>query len=623
MIIEDTINFLRKTPPFQFLEESILNRVAESLSLQFYPKDTVILRQEESISESVFIIKKGGVRISMTMEDGENVIVDYRGEGDNFGFLSLISKERQKTTVVAIDDTICYLLGMDKMKDLIDKSPAVAEYYMSYLSRYVDKVFREMHRKSLFYGSSNRLLFTTEAGDIAKKAITIPEDTPIRDAARKMVQEKVSSLIVINTKTGLPGGIITDKDLREKVVALGRDVSEPVKNIMTISVIRADAKESCFSVITKMIKYNIHHILVIRDGYLMGIITNHDLMLLQGTSPLSLSHSIDNQNSIEGLASISNRMNSLIGLLLKEGARSSNILSIITEINDRLVRQVISLAEKGMGSPPVPYCWVVFGSEGRKEQLFKTDQDNAIIYADSQELDVRAYFSNLARLVHDGLIKIGYPECLSGNMAVNPRWCQPLSIWKDYFRAWLERPDQEELSKKITFFDMRPIYGKPALAEELQDYFMSSLGKTEFLKVMAQVITRNAPPVGFLKSSLMERNGEKARMLDLKQRCTIPLVDIIRFFAIEMGIRETSTTGRLNILKARHPVLKGFADEIEHVYEFMMLLRIHHQFEQKISGKYPDNIIIPSQLSTLEKKTIKEAFHLISRLQKIITEKYL
>lgn len=618
MIIEDTINFLKKTPPFQFLEDTLLKGVAGSLSLQFYPKDSIILRQGESPVEAVWIIKKGNVRVSVTMDNGEDVIVDYRGEGDNFGFLSLIGNERQKTTVIAIDDTICYLLGKDKMKELLDRSPALAEYFMSYLSRYVDKTYREMHRKSLLYGGSDRLLFTTKTGDIAKPVVTIFEDTPIRDAARKMVQEKVSSLIVVNNETGLPAGIITDRDLREKVVALGRDISEPVKNIMTISLIRADADESCFNAIMKMIKYNIHHILVIKEGYLHGILTNHDLMLLQGTSPLSLSYSIDNQHSIEGLVSISNRINPLVDLLLKEGARSSNILSIVTEINDRLVRKAIDLAEKRLGFPPVPYCWVVFGSEGRREQLFKTDQDNAIIYADSEEKGTGEYFSALARIVHDSLIDLGYPECSSGYMAINPEWCQPLSIWKNYFRNWVKNPTQEVISRYITFFDMRPVYGKQSLAEDLRDSFKSFFRDNDFLEVMASVITRNMPPVGFLGGSVVERDGKTNDAIDLKQKGTIPLVDIIRFFSLEMGLSETSTNGRINILRVRHPIFREYADEIEHVYEFMMLLRIQHQFEQITSGMSPDNIIIPSKLSTLEKKTIKEAFHLISKLQEMI-----
>lgn len=621
MIIEDTIDFLRKTPPFQFLDDALLKSIAASLTLQFYPKDTVILRQRGLPSESVWIIKKGGVKVSMAMEDGGDVVVDYRGDGENFGFLSLIGDERQMITVTAVDDTICYLLSKDKMKELIEKSPAIAEYFMSYLSMYVKKTYREMQSKSLLYRGFDRLLFTTKVGDIARRPVTIDEDTPIRDAARKMAQEKVSSLIAIKGETGLPTGIITDKDLREKVVALGRDISEPVKNIMTISLIRADAEESCFDAIMKMIKYNIHHILVIKEGYLYGIMTNHDLMLLQGSSPLSLSHSIDNQQSIEGLVSISNRLNTLVGLLLKEGARSNSILAIVAEINDRLVRKVVELAEKRLGSPPVPYCWVVFGSEGRREQLFKTDQDNAIIYADppsSEEGSVKKYFATLARIVHDSLIDLGYPECSSGFMAINPEWCQPLKVWKDYFRNWIERPKPAVVAQYITFFDMRPIYGKQALAEELRDSFRPFLKESGFLNTMAQVITRNKPPVGFLKSYVIERDGRRNDFLDLKQRGTIPLVDIIRFFSLEMGLSETSTIGRINLLRARHPLLREYADEIEHVYEFIMLLRIQHQYEQITSGVNPDNIIIPSRLTTLEKKTIREAFHLISKLQKIV-----
>ncbi len=618
MIIEDAIAFLKKTPPFQFLDDAILRKIAGSLSLQFYPKDTVILKQEDTSFDSVWIIKKGSVRISVTMDSGEDVI-DYRGEGDNFGFLSLIDNERQTTTVTAIDDTICYILNKDRMKELMDKNPAVAEYYLSYLSRYVDRTYREMHRKSLLYGS-DRLLFTTKAGDIAKEAITIYEDNTIRDAARMMAQERVSSLVVINRATGLPAGIITDTDMTKKVIALGRDVSEPVRNIMTISLIRADADESCFSAMMKMIKHNIHHILVIKDGYLEGIMTNRDLMLLQGTSPLSLSYSIEDQRSIEGLVSIARRMNGLVGLLLKEGAKASSILNVVTEINDRLVRKAIELAEKSIGLPPVPYCWVVFGSEGRREQLFKTDQDNAIIYADSSgEGEVRDYFSTLARVVHDSLIRIGYPECSSGYMAMNNEWCQPLKVWKGYFQNWVKSPDRGVLSRRITFFDMRPVYGKQSLVEELRNSY-SPLINGEFLKTMADVITRNVPPVGFLKSSVVERSGERSEVLDLKQRGTIPFVDIVRFFSLEKGIRETSTIERIKILRARHPIFKEYADEIEHVYEFIMLLRIHHQFQQISSGERPDNIIILSRLSTLEKKTIKEAFNLISRLQKIINE---
>ena len=626
MILEDVMDFLKQTPPFQFLDEAALKSVAGSLSMEYYPKDTVILKQDGAPSDSLRIIKKGSIKVMMKSEDGMEVAIDYRGEGDSFGFLSMIGKDRQKTTVIAVDDTICYTLNKANVLKLFEASAAFAEYFMSYLSRFVDKTYREMQNKSLFYGSSDRFLFTTQVGDIASEVVTVAEDTTIQEAAVVMVQNKISSLIVLD-KRGLPAGIVTDRDLREKVVAKGRDISEPIRNIMTISLIRVDAQDSCFDAALKMIKYKIHHMLVINDGELKGIMTNHDLMMLQGTSPLSLVKDIENQQAIEGLVAVSVKTNNIIGLLLNEGAKTSNITKIITEINDRLVRKVLEITEKQYGQPPVPYCWIVFGSEGRKEQTFKTDQDNAIIYADpptiEQEEEIRKYFSGFAALVRDNLIKIGFPECPADYMASNPVWCRPLRTWKRYFSDWINEPTPEAVLKSLIFFDFRPLHGKFSLADGLRESFMSNLKEHEsFLGHMANMIIRNAPPVGFLKTFIVEKSGEHKDEFDIKVKGLGPLVDAVRFFALERDIKETSTLGRINAAKSGHAIVKEYANELEHAFDFIMLLRIHHQFEQIATGLRPDNFINPNKLSNLEKKTLKESFHLISKLQGLILERY-
>ncbi|NTW68061.1 MAG: CBS domain-containing protein, partial [Nitrospirae bacterium] len=426
---------MKNVPPFQFLEEAALRAVAENLTIEFYPKDTVILKQDTPASDSLRIIKKGGVIVSVRTENGEEVIIDHRGEGDTFGLISLMGQDRQKTTVVALEDTICFLLGREKILELIESNPAFTEYFLqSHFTKYVDKVYREMHSKSLFYGSSDHLLFTTPVGDIATTGVVaVEQDTTIRDAALEMSKNRISCLIVID-RNGLPAGIITDRDLREKVVARGRSVSDPVKDIMTLPLIRVDVKDYCFEAVLKMIKHNIHHILVIKEGRLKGVLSNHDLMLLQGSSPLSFAKDLESQESIDGLVPVSAKINRVVGLLLKEGARASNITKIIAELNDRLVRKVLEFAERKFGKPPVPYCWLSFGSEGRKEQTFKTDQDNAIVYADpagaAQEEAAQRYFADFALYVRDGLVKCGFPLCPADFMASNPKWCQPLSVWK-------------------------------------------------------------------------------------------------------------------------------------------------------------------------------------------------
>ncbi|MEW6117056.1 MAG: DUF294 nucleotidyltransferase-like domain-containing protein [Nitrospirota bacterium] len=627
MLLEDVYTFLRNIPPFQFLEEEDLKAVAGSLSIEFYPKDTVILKQNGPASDSLRIIKKGGVKISIRSDSGEDVVIDYRGEGETFGLVSLMGGT-QKTTIVAVEDTLCYLLKKKELFALIDSNPSFTEYFLqSHFLKYMDKTYREIRNKSLFYGSSDHILFTTQAGEIATKdVITVTDSATIQESAQVMSKHGISSLVVVDSRN-LPIGILTDRDLREKVVAQGRDIRDSIKNVMTLPLVRVDARDYCFEAVLKMLKYNIHHVLVIRDGELKGVLTNHDLMLLQGKSPLSFAKDIESQQTVEGLVPVSKKINHIIGFLLKEGARASNITKIITELNDRLVRKVLEIAERKFGQPPVPFCWIVFGSEGRKEQTFRTDQDNAIIYADldaqGREAEIRDYFSSFTLFVKESLLMCGFPPCPAGYMANNPQWCQPLRSWKKYFSSWIATPTSDAVLKSLIFFDFRPVYGDFTLADALREYLNDTLeGQKVFLGFLANMIVKNRPPIGFLKSFVVEKSGEHKDELNLKIKGIAPIVDIVRLFALERGIKETSTLERIEALQDKHTIAKEYADELEHAFDFIMLLRIHHQVEQLEAGQEIDNFINPHRLSNLEKRTIKDAFHLISTIQDLIVERY-
>ncbi len=628
IILEDVVAFLKNVPPFQFLDSADLQAVARNLSMEFYPKGMVILKQDGAPSDALRIIKKGGIKVSMVSDDGGEVVIDYRGEGDTFGFLSLVGKDRVRSNITAVEDTICYLLGKEMLLKLLDSHLSFTEYFLkSHITRYIDRTYREMQDKSMFYGGSDRLLFTTRVGDMAiKDVISAPEGTSIREAAQIMSENRISSLVILD-RSDLPTGIVTDRDLREKVVAKSRSVQEPVKNIMSTTLIRVDARDYCFEVVLKMLKYNIHHILVIREGKLTGVVTNHDLMMLQGTSPLSLTKDIESQQTVEGLVPVSKKINNIVGLLLKEGAKASNITKVITEINDRLVRKVIEFAERKTGKPPMAYSWIVFGSEGRKEQTFKTDQDNAIIYADP-ETDAEAeaarnYFAAFAAYVRDGLLQCGFPLCPANYMAANPQWCQPLTGWKKYFSTWISTPTADAVLNSVAFFDFRHMAGEAALAEQLRDYLNSQLRDQKvFLGYLANLAIKNAPPIGFLKSFVVEKGGEHKDELNLKIKGIAPLVDIVRLFALEKGIPETSTLERIETLRSKHTIVEAYADDLEQAFEFITLLRIHHQYAQLSTGQGPDNFINPNKLSNLEKRSIKEAFHLISKIQDLIIERY-
>lgn len=627
--MEEVIDFLKKVPPFQFLDNDTLKDIASAVKMELHPNGSIILQQDGPPSEHLRIIKKGGVKVFMSTAEGDEVVIDYRGEGESFGLLSLVGGDKSRANVVATEDTICYLIDKPTIFKLIDTNAAFTEFFLkSFFNKFIDRTYAEMREKSLLYSGGDKILFTTPLGElITKDVITASQEITIREAADIMCRNKISSLVLVDPVDNVPVGIVTDRDLRDKVVAKGRSVDDNVSSIMSISLIKSEASDYCFEALLKMIHYNIHHLLVVDKGKLKGIITNHDLMMLQGISPLSIVREIDGQQSIEGLIPASKKVNRIIDLLMREGAKASNIIRIITEINDRLLRKILELTEARLGPPPLSYCWIVFGSEGRKEQTFKTDQDNAIIYddpkTDEQAERARIYFSNFALYMRDALIKCGFPACPADYMASNPKWCQPLKVWKDYFSKWIKQPTPEAVLSSLIFFDFRPVSGNVTLAQKLRSYLMHTIkNQNIFFASMAGVILKNRPPLGFFGTFVVEKKGDHKNTLNIKENGIGIIVDAARLFSLEKGVSSTSTIERLRELKDRHPVIKEYGDELEQAFEFLMLLRLRHQYEQIHSNVEPDNFINPDNLTSLERNTLKESFKLLSRIHDSVAEQY-
>jgi CBS domain-containing protein len=208
-------------------------------------------------------------------------------------------------------------------------------------------------------------------------------------------------------------------------------------------------------------------------------------------------------------------------------------------------------------------------------------------------------------------------------MASNPQWCQPIRVWKRYFSSWVDEPTPEALIHCVALFDFRYMSGDQSLAEALREHLFSIIKDQKiFLGRIANLAIKNSPPIGFLKSFVVEKDGAHKDELNLKVKGLAPLVDMVRLFSLERGVRETSTIERIEMLRSVHTIVQDYADELEHAFEFMMLLRIHHQYGQLSRGNVPDNFINPNRLSNLEKRSIKEAFTLIEKVQDLIIERY-
>jgi CBS domain-containing protein len=627
MLIDEAVRFLSHIPPFQFLEGALLRELAQSLILEFYPKGAVILQQDGAVSEHLQIVQKGLVKITLRPEGGgDEVVVDYRERGETFGLISLMGGH-QRTTIIAIQDTTCYLLPKARFSELVASHPAITEYLLQFhLTKYADMTSREVQGKSLYLESSDQLLFTAQVGEICQRFTTVVEaDTTIRLTARRMADERQSAALVIGP-SGEPIGILTDSDFRTRVVAEGQPIEGPVSRVMSHPVVSVDEKVPCFEVVLKMLQRDIDHVAVTREGAIRGVVTNRDFLVLQGRSPLAFSEDIEHQTSLEGLAPVSRKALSIIGVLLREGAKATNIIRIISELNDRVVRKVLELAEREFGPPPVAYCWLALGSEGRMEQTFRTDQDNALVYADvseHQRSKVAEYFRRFTVYMRSGLVQCGFEACPANYMASNPDWCQPISTWRRYFSTWISEPTPEAVLKSLIFFDFRPLHGDEALALELREHFSRLIPDyPTFLGFLANMLVRNRPPLGFFGGVAVERSGEHKDGLNLKIKAVAPLVDLARLFALEKGIRQASTMDRLEALRGGTTLISELVDELQYAFESVTLLRVHHQYRQMEAGQPIDNFIRLDGLSNLERQSLKNTFRLIIRIQDLVMDRY-
>lgn len=621
-------DFLRGQLPFSLLDEQALGSLVEALTIQVYPAGVHILRQGAPATRSLHIIKEGTVRLYARAPSGEEQVIDFRSAGDTFGFLSRDASERIDTSVQAVSDTVCYVADGATALKLLEDHPALEEYLLpGYFPKRGPAPPGAALTQNLLHDGSEKALFTTPVQHLARRdVLAVRADASVMQAAQLMSTHRVGSLVVMGP-ADLPIGIVTTTDLRDRVLVPQRNPSTEVGAIMSAPLHTVEAGDFCFEALLKMMSHNVHHLPVLEGKRLLGIVSNHDLMVLQGTSPLVIAREIEGQSTVEGLASSCQKIRGLVSLLLREGAGAGSIIHVISAVNDRLERRMLDLALATLGPPPLPFCWIVYGSAGRKEQTFKTDQDNAIIHGDpGGDQETRAaeeYFGRFADFVVDAFLRCGFALCRGNFMASNPQWRQPLGAWKRHFSAWVFSPTETAIQKAANLFDFRGLHGDLHLAAALKAHLQHILpGQTRFLQAMADTTVAYRPPLGFFGSLVVEKGGEHANRVDVKRHCLTPLINIVRLYSLENGLAETATVERLAVLKAAQAIPRALADDLAHAFEFVSLLRIRHQHEQIAMDLEPDNFIDPRHLGSVEQRTLKEICRVITKTLDDIALKY-
>jgi len=466
-------------------------------------------------------------------------------------------------------------------------------------------------------------LMTTPVRSLVKRApITVAPQTSIREAAQLMSEQRVSSVLIVEQEHLF--GVVTDRDLRNRVIAAGLDTARPVADIATLAPMSIDVGNPAFDALLLMARHNIHHVPVLDGSRIVGMITATDLTEQHSTSAVYLAGDIYKQTTIEGLQSASRKVARLQRSLAGAQASAHSTGHIVTAITDAITIRLLQLGEAKFGPPPVDYVWVAAGSQARSEQTAKSDQDNCMVLDNAyDETQHGAYFKALARFVCDGLDACGYIYCPGEMMAMTDQWRQPQRRWVEYFHQWTSVPDPTALMLTCVFFDLRAIYGQTRLLDDLRGKVLQATrGNTLFLAHMANNALQHQPPLGLFKGISTIRSGEHKGTVDLKHTGVVPIVDLARIYALAAGDAGVNTHDRLLGAAAGGAISEQSARDLRDALEFLAFMRIQHQALQMATGEKPDNYLHLDELSNFERTQLKDAFAVVQSLQTVLGQRY-
>ncbi|MBU1566939.1 MAG: CBS domain-containing protein [Proteobacteria bacterium] len=621
---DQTLNFLSRLAPFSFLGESEIEKIASQVTLAYHPRNTTIFTQGLSKIEALFIIKNGGAE-HFFEEDDYKIDGVLLSEGGLFGGISmLVNNSVSIRSLKTTEDTHFYLFPKAFFLDICKNNVQFLEFFTdSFGKRMLDRSYAAIVAKTIQPGAETLQFLNQPVSRISqKRLISCNTATTIQSAADMMSRNNCSSILVTSPEAGFVG-IVTDHDLRQKVVASRLDIDNPVEKIMSFPLRTVSSHALIFEALLTMMQENIKYLGITgSEEEVIGILTNRDILLAQGQSPLFLVGEIATADTINALQQLYQQLPGVIQTLIAHGAKAQNLNRMITTISEAILQKIIAIAIHEHGPPPCPFAFMVMGSEGRKEQTLKTDQDNAIIYEDvsgDQKVAVHTYFIALGKTICTALNAVGYDFCRGDIMAQNEKWCQPLAVWKDYFRSWIRFASPEDLLNSTIFFDLRCAHGHAPLVAELHIYLMERLAEWPlFLGYLAENAQHFKPPLGFFKNFIVESKGEHRDTFDIK-KVMVPIIDYARIYTLKHGLSETNTQERLHQLYKRKLLSPETYHEMEQAYSFLMQLRFARQINAIMAeNSAPDNHINPKKLTRIEQTMLKEIFSRIEHIQKEI-----
>lgn len=615
----EVLNFISQHPPFDELPEEQLKKIAIHAEVAYFRQGTDILKFGDTIRD-LYMVRSGAVEIYRRKGELYNRI----DAGGLFGQMGLLMNNRIRMPAKAIEDTLVYCIPENIFNELCDEFENFADF--------MELEDSARLRNAISSRSDGNDLTTAKARKIlTRDPVTLEATASIQEAASLMAEENVTALLIVRPTEELTEedddqllGILTDRDLCIRVLAQGIDTNISVSEVMSYDVVSLDYNAYVFEAMLTMLRYNVHHLPILKDKKPIGIIGMTDIVRYESQNSLLLVSSIFQQTSVEDLKQVSLQVKDCFVRMVNEDANAHMIGRAMSVIGSSFKQRLAELAEQELGPAPIPYCLVAMGSMARDEQLIVTDQDNALILDDSYDPDKHGeYFAQLAKFVCDGLAACGYTYCTGDIMATNPEWRKTKSQWEECFGDWIDHPTPERLLNSNIFFDLLGIHGRVKWAEQLSSFIVRRAKKNNrFLACMAYNAIRRTPPLGFFKDFVMEKDGRHRNSINLKRRGTAPLADLIRVHALAIGSRSQNSFDRLDDINDAGILPKGRGMDLRDAMELIYMVRIRHQALDIENGDEPDNNIEPENMSDFERRNLKAAFQILSNAQNFIKFRY-
>lgn len=615
--VVDVNEFVRQSPPFDELNGELLEYAQQQVQSLYLCQDNQndLFRPDEPL---LYLVRSG----AFDLLDKDNNLIERLESGDMFGFPRLLTGRQVTNKLQVIEDGIVYIWPAKAFERLRRKSDRFERYF---LNAHGERLLTE--RSSAERNSQDGYDWTETRVEavIEREPVQIASDTTINDAAKVMAEHRVSCVLI--TDEGQLKGILTDRDLRMRVLAAEVYPKLAVAAVMTPMPATVYARHSLFDALTIMSQANIHHLPVLdHDEKPVGVLTNTDLMRQQRSEPVVLINALYKAKTKEQLVEEAAGIPDYLRVFSRRVKDTATVGRLLASLTDTMTRKLIQLYEQEHGKAPAAYAWVAFGSQAREDQTLGSDQDNGLILADDITPGQEDWFEGMATYVCHGLADCGIRLCPGDVMAMNPEWRMTRVKWKDKFQKWIYSPTPKAIMHSMIFFDSRVIAGSPRLYKQHRDEVAKIASKGIFIATMARHIGDLPVPLGLFnrfrtRSTRVSEQSKEVDVIDLKKQGIAIINDIVRIYAVAEEITEPATPNRLTALRKSRMLTQEDNQNLAEAWQFLTALRLQVQLSRN-ENEVPANSVQPHTLSTLQRRQLKAAFRVIKRSQQGVALKF-